>query len=403
MYHYIRLATSNLTHRGLRSFLTLLGIFIGIAAVVALISLGNGLQEAITGQFATLSADRLVIQNAGDAFGPPGAGSIAKLTEHDKKIVESTSGVSRVLSRYVRIGRMDFNKVAGFEFLSSLPAEQDDFEYFIESFKLEAEQGQLPTANERGTIVIGSGFAENTYGKPLRIGTTVSLQGEPFEIVAILKETGSFQFNTAIFLAEEDFKKIFAIDDEIDFIVAQVADIDQVDAVADALQRALRKDRNEKEGSETFSVESPLQALSAINTILLGINAVIAGIAAISLIVGGVGIANTMYTSVLERTKEIGTMKALGAHNKDILKVFMTESALLGLIGGIGGALIGLALAFAVSGIASQALGGIKLAVTISYPLIGVAIAFALILGLLAGTIPAIQASKLNTVEALRS
>lgn len=403
MYQYIRLATSNLTHRGLRSFLTLLGIFIGIAAVVALISLGNGLQNAITGQFATLSADRLLIQNAGDAFGPPGAGSIAKLTEHDKKLVEGVSGVTRVLSRYVRIARMDFNKVAGFQFVSSLPIEKDDFNYFIASFKLEAQEGRMPEAGERGTIVIGSGFKESTYGKPLKVGTTVTLQGVPFKITGILKKTGSFQFNTAIFMGEDDLKKIFNIENQIDFLVAQVADLNQVDKVAEALKRTLRKDRHEKEGSETFSVESPLQALSAINTILIGINAVIAGIAAISLIVGGVGIANTMYTSVLERTKEIGTMKALGAHNKDILKVFITESALLGLVGGIGGALLGLGLAFGVSGIASRALGGINLAVTISYPLITLAILFALILGLLAGTIPAIQASKLNTVEALRA
>ncbi len=403
MYQYLRLAISNLTHRGLRSFLTLLGIFIGIAAVVALISLGNGLQNAITGQFATLSADRLLIQNAGDAFGPPGAGSIAKLTEHDKKVVEEISGITRVLSRYVRVARMDFNKVAGFEFLSSFPSKKEDFTYFVDSFKLEAEEGRLPTVDERGKIVIGSGFKENTYGKPLKVGTSVTIQGKSFEISGILKETGSFQFNTAIFMAEEDLKKIFNIENEIDFIVAQVTDLAQVDTVAEAIKRALRKDRHEKEGAETFSVESPLQALSAINTILIGINAVIAGIAAISLIVGGVGIANTMYTSVLERTKEIGTMKALGAHNRDILKVFITESALLGLIGGMGGALLGLALAFAVSGIASKALGGITLAVTVSYPLITIAILFALILGLIAGTIPAIQASKLNTVEALRS
>jgi putative ABC transport system permease protein len=381
----------------------LIGIFIGIAAVVALISLGNGLQQAITGQFATLSADRLLIQNAGDAFGPPGAGSIAKLTEHDKKLVEEVSGVTRVLSRYVRIARMDFNKVAGFEFLSSLPSETDDFTYFIDSLSLKAGEGRFPEAGERGKIILGSGFTENTYGKPLRVGTTVAIQGETFEVAAILEETGSFQFNTAIFMGEEDFKTIFEIEDEIDFLVAQVADRGQVEQVAEGIKRTLRKDRNEKEGAETFSVESPLQALSAINTILIGINAVIAGIAAISLIVGGVGVANTMYTSVIERTKEIGTMKALGAHNRDILKVFLIESALLGLVGGIGGALIGLALAFAVSGIASQALGGITLAVTLSYPLIGAAILFAFILGICAGTIPALQASRLNTVEALRS
>ena len=133
------------------------------------------------------------------------------------------------------------------------------------------------------------------------------------------------------------------------------------------------------------------------------INLIVIGIAAISLFVGGIGIANTMYTSVVERTREIGIMKAVGARNKDILYIFLIESGLLGLVGGIAGALIGLGGALAISGLANQALGSDLFIISISYPLLLSAVSFSFFVGVLSGILPAIQASKLNVVDALRS
>ena len=164
----------------------------------------------------------------------------------------------------------------------------------------------------------------------------------------------------------------------------------------------MRKDRNQDIGEEDFEVQTPIQSLATVNTILNVINIVVIGIALISLLVGGIGIANTMFTSVLERTKEIGIMKAIGAKNSNILSVFMIEAGVLGLVGGIVGAIIGLGLAFAVSKIANAALGSVILSVTPSMPLIFSSIAFALLIGIASGLFPAYQASKLNPVEALR-
>jgi putative ABC transport system permease protein len=197
-------------------------------------------------------------------------------------------------------------------------------------------------------------------------------------------------------------KKLLNIDDEWDVIVAQVFDSKQAQAVAEKIKDVLRKDRKEKFGEEDFSVQTSAESISSVNTILNIINLIVGGIAAISLLVGGVGIANTMYTSVLERTKEIGTMKAIGAQNKEIMWIFIIESGMLGLIGGLIGAALGIGLAFGVSGIANAALGSTFLSVQISYPLILGAIAFAFAIGLISGLTPAFQASKLKPVEALR-
>ena len=207
--------------------------------------------------------------------------------------------------------------------------------------------------------------------------------------------------NSVVFLMNDDMEELFGIDDEIDLIVVRVRDKDKIEDVANEIERKLRNDRNEKVGEESFSVETPLQALGAVNTVLGIINIIIIGIAAISLFVGGIGIANTMYTSVLERRKEIGVMKAVGAKNKDILMLFLIESGLLGLVGGIVGALLGLGAALFVSGAATSALG-VPFEVVISYPLIFGAIAFSFLVGMISGVLPAMQASKLNVVDALR-
>ena len=131
-------------------------------------------------------------------------------------------------------------------------------------------------------------------------------------------------------------------------------------------------------------------------------NAIVIGIAMISLLVGGIGIANTMYTSVLERTKEIGIMKAVGAKNSDILWIFLIESGLLGLVGGIVGAGIGLGGAIGISSIANQSIGGELFIVSPDYFLLICSVLFSFIVGIISGVLPAFQASKLNVVEALR-
>ncbi|MEK6889909.1 MAG: ABC transporter permease [Nanoarchaeota archaeon] len=400
---YFILALRNIKSRGIRSVLTMLGVFIGIAAVVSLISLGQGLQEAITGQFSTLSADRLLIQNSGTGFGPPGSTSVSKLTDHDFKIIEGVSGVDRAIKRTLRIGKIEYNKVARFEFIGSLPEEQEDIDYMYDTFEMKLDSGKLISASDSGSVILGNDFlTDNRYDKDIRVGTVLDIQGKKFRVQGILKKMSSFQFNSAIFMSEKDMKDLFNIKDEIDFIVVQVDDKDNLDRIAKDIAEKLRRDRHLDKGEEDFSVETPVQALGAVNTILNIINIIVVGIAAISLLVGGIGITNTFFTSVLERTKEIGTMKAVGAKNKDILIIFLIESALLGFVGGIIGVILGLGLAFTVAGIANSAFGDTILAVQVSYPLIFSALIFSSVIGIIAGLIPAFQASKLKPVEALR-
>jgi putative ABC transport system permease protein len=403
---YFKLALGNLKHRGLRSWLTVLGVFIGIAAVVSLISLGAGLQVAITGQFATLDPDKLIIQNANTGFGPPGSTVVMKLDKDDLRLVEQTSGVKEAIPRLIRVVQVNYNDFNDFRFVGSIPEEQEEIDILVDSINAEMELGKFLTSSDKGKVVLGNDFledAKDTYGKEIRLGSRIEIQGENFEVVGFLKKANTFTLNSVILMTEGDIKRLLDIGDEIDIIVAQVENQDEIEEVAENLERRFRKDRNQKIGEEDFSIQTPLQAVQGVNTVLSVVNLIVTGIAGISLFIGGIGIANTMYTSVLERTREIGIMKSIGAKNKDILIVFLIESGLLGLVGGIVGAAIGLGLAFGVAALAGDFLGGTGLLVTVSYPLLIASVAFAFFIGMISGILPALQASKLNTVEALRS
>tara|TARA_Y100000034_G_scaffold136405_1_gene212673 strand:+ start:1061 stop:2272 length:1212 start_codon:yes stop_codon:yes gene_type:complete len=399
--HFI-LSLKGLKNRGIRSWLTMLGVFIGIAAIVSLVSLGQGLKEAVTGQFSSLGTDKLVVENIGTGFGPPGSTSVTKLNKDDLKLVRSSSGVKLAIPRLIRIVTIEFNDKKTFSTAVSVTNENEEIELIIQLIDADVVEGRFLKPGDRNKIVLGSGFEEDTFGKAIRIGANIEVQGEKFEVLGKLEKSGSFLINDAIFMMEDDMGDILSFEDEIDIIAIQVEDEEKIEETAKELERKLRRDRGQKVGEEDFSVQTPLQSISSVNTILNIINLIFIGIAAISLIVGGIGIANTMYTSVLERTREIGVMKAVGAKNSDVLKIFVIESGLLGLVGGIVGAVVGLGLAFGVSIIAGSSLGGLVLKVTVSYPLLIAAVSFSFLIGTFAGILPALQASKLNPVEALR-
>jgi putative ABC transport system permease protein len=398
---YFLLAFKNVKKRGIRSWLTMLGIFLGIAAVVSLISLGAGLQNAITGQFGELDADKLVVQNAGTGFGPPGSTVVEKLTDRDVALVESVDGVKLVVPRLIRIVKFESDEKSNFRSVTSLPSQKNKLDLTYDFFNTEVMQGKLLSENDRGKVILGNHFVKDEFTR-LKVGDNVLIQEKKFEVYGILEESSNLILNHVILMPEQDLKDLLDIHNQVDLIVVQVEDKNKLQSVADEMARKFRRDRKLKVGEEDFSIQTPLQNLSAINTILGIINIIVSGIASISLLIGGIGIANTMYTSVLERTKEIGVMKAIGGKSGSILFVFLLESGLLGLIGGIVGAVIGLGLALMVSSIASSFLGGIDFRVTLSIPLIIGAIGFSLFIGIVSGIFPALQAARMNPVEALR-
>lgn len=403
---YLLMALDNLRHRGIRSWLTITGIFIGIAAVVSLISLGQGLSEAVTGQFKTLSGDNLIVQSSSSAsyLGPPGSTAVRKLNEHDLDIIKSVPGIEFIIPRLIRTIKLEYNDVTKFKYIASLPEEQQQVDYIYNTLDLQVSEGRLLKVGDTRKIVVGANFmGEDEFEKPVKLSSSIKIQNETFEVVGILSKTSSLETNNAALIMEDDLKRVLNIGDEIDLILVKVVNRDRTEQVAELIKKKMREDRKEKIGEEDFSVQTPIQALESISLILNIVNLVVAGIAVVSLLIGGVGIANTMYTSVLERRRDIGVMKAIGSTNTEILKIFVIESGLLGLVGGIVGAVIGILFAFAASYGANLYTGQALLKVTISYSLVILAVSFSFLIGLLFGLSPAIQAARLRPVEALRS
>jgi len=401
---FFTISLNNLKRRRLRSWLTMIGIFIGIAAVVALITLGQGLQTAITGQMGSLDVDSLTVQNAGTGYGPPGSSVVEKLNEHDLKLIEKVKGVKYANPILLRSVEIRYNNRVSFELMRGAPEEPEFYERFYESQSMEAIEGRLLKQGDVGKVLLGNGFSKKTkFDKPVSVGKTINIEGKEFEVIGILKGSGSILMNDAVIVFHEELKDLLDIDDEIDLIAVRVENAKISEETGERIERALRKDRGLEEGEEDFSVQTPSQALGAVNNILTAVNIVVVGIAMISLIVGGIGIANTMYTSVVERKKEIGTMKAIGARNSNVLMIFLIESGLLGLVGGIIGALIGAGIALGVAFGANNYFGSEIIQLNLSLPLIISVITFSFLIGILSGAVPSYQASKLKPIEALRS
>jgi putative ABC transport system permease protein len=400
---YLLLAFRNVKKRGIRSWLTLLGIFIGITAVVSLISLGSGLKLAVNSQFGVSSTEVITVQAGGvNAFGPPGSGVVKPLEVEDLEEIERLSSVKRVIRRNIPTGKLEFNDKLVIGIAMNLP-DGEDRKFAYNVLEVKAEFGRLLRDGDINKVVLGNNFYTDKVGlgKPVRPGDKVIINDKSFDVVGIAKKKGSFIFDNIIHVNEKPLNDLMGYGDEIDLIVVQAKSKDTIDETKKDIEKALRKSRNVKIGEEDFSVSTPEAMLSTVNSVINGVQAFIVLIASLSIFVGGLGIVNTMTTSVLERRKEIGIMKAIGAKNSDIFIQFFIESGLLGLVGGILGVLFGVTLGF----VGTQGINnfiGAETQPEISILLIVFSLIGSFVIGSVAGIIPAMKAARENPVEALR-
>lgn len=402
---YLIYSVRNLRNRGLRSWLTMIGIFIGIAAVVSLIGLGEGLSNAIGSQFGFLGPDILSVQASGLAFaGPPGTAVVDPLSDDLAEKIDKINGVETAFNRYIESVTIEFNDRQEIRIAASVP-EGEKRKIFETMVNLKTEEGRLLKDGDTKKVILGNNFIEeDTFGKGVKVGDNIIIKGVEFEVAGILEKKGSFIFDNNMLINEQTMIDVLGTEkDKVDAIAIKIDDTTRINEVKENIEKLLRKERDVKKGEENFQVQSPQQILETLNSTLFAVQLFVYIIAAISLAVGGIGIMNTMYTSVLERTKEIGVMKSIGARNSAVFTIFFIESGLLGMVGGIIGVILGLSFAFGLS-IGGKILLDSEL-IQVSFPpiLIIGALIFSFILGTTFGVLPAYRASKLNPVESLRS
>ena len=398
---YFKFALSTISHRKLRSWLTMIGIFIGIAAVVGLISLGQGFKQAINKEFEKIGVDKLFITAKG-GFGPPGTNAVVKLTKDDLKAIKKVSGIENAAGFILANSKVEFEDEVGFFPIQSIP-KGEERRLLAETQSLEIQEGRNLRDSDGFSAIIGIGFVEKELlGRNLRLRNKIKINDKEFTIVGILEKTGDPGRDNSIFIPEDTLREVFNEPDKIDTIMVKAANVENMQIIAEKVTNDLRRFRNVKKDEEDFDVQTPEQLLGSFGDILNIVQSVLIGIAAISLLVGGIGIANTMYTAVIERTKEIGIMKSVGAQNKDILLIFIIESGLLGALGGLIGVVIGFGLSKSVEFIAKNVIGTNLIEAYFSYTLFFGALLFSFFIGALFGLMPARQAASLQPVEALR-
>ncbi len=399
---YFSYAFKNLKYRKVRTWLTMIGIVIGIAAVVSIISLGQGLENMIIGQFEDMGADKITIMPGSSIFSA-GMATIP-LTQKDYDVIKRTRGIANVAGMVYSSTRVEYKDESKYTFIIGLPLDPGAKKIFdsMQNFKL--DYGRDLKDGDGNVIVVGSSVAKDDkiFERGVALGSKITINGVDFKVIGVLETLGNEQDDRSVYINIERARDIFDNNDEYDMLFAQAKQGFDVSEVAEDLEKALRKSRDLKEGEEDFNVQTTEQLQESFGTIFSIVQWFLIGVAGISIVVGGIGIMNTMYTSVLERTYDIGIMKAIGAKNSDILILFVIEAGTLGAVGGIIGVIVGGGLAKIIEIAAQSALAMDLLKAHLSIELMVGAVLFSFLVGMASGALPAKQAASMKPVDALR-
>ncbi len=395
----IRLALARLQSSRLRAALTMLGVIIGVGSVVALVAVGQGATSGITNQLESLGTNLLTINPGGaTSFGTRGAaGSATTLTVDDATAVAAIPGVAQVapeLSTQKLVVAGDLNTTTSIVGTTSPYVGVHNDAIWQGSFLTG------PANDQRMRVaVLGATTASDLGLGASAVGTDITIGGIPFRVIGILQSkggTGPLNQDDMILVPLNTVRANFVSGQSVRSIGVSVATAGQMPLV-EAEITTLLKSRHGLGASDTadFSVFDQAQLLTTVNSITGLLTALLAGIASISLIVGGIGIMNIMLVSVRERTREIGIRKAIGAKSRDILFQFLIEALVLSLLGGIIGILVGLVATAVIGAIAGWGFA-------FSPVTLVVAVLFSLAVGVIFGVWPARQAARLDPIAALR-
>ena len=401
---FIKTAMIALRRNVLRSVLTTLGIIIGVGSVIVMSAIGGGASRQIEQQIASLGTNQLTIfpgsANVGGRQG--GFGSAPPLTEKDLRAIrEKVDGVVAVAGSMNTSGTLVVGNTNWVTQVQGASAEiQDVRDWPVQSGRF---YDAIEAAGRRKVAVIGSTVARELFGIGDPVGTTVRVNNVPFEIIGVLAskgQAGGRDQDDVIYVplqtARSRLMGRVRVPDEVGQILVKVDELHDLDEVQADLQRVLRERRRIQAGQpDNFAVRNFADILATRSATQRTLSLLLASAAAISLVVGGIGIMNIMLVSVTERTREIGLRMAIGARGGDILGQFLTEAVLLCLAGGF----IGLTLGVGISIVVSQLFDW---PVFISPGIILIAILASAAVGVLFGYVPARRASQLNPIEALR-
>ncbi len=397
-------------HSKLRSWLTITGIVIGVAAVIAIVSIGDGMQQTLNAQLNALGGDIVTItagaERGGNMFGMRGGGG------------GGGSSGPQATTKEIVLGRSDLQALKGIPDIALIDTnirESVNISYLGKTGKVSVTgvdqtvwsqittttimTGRMLGPADQNVIVIGGNLASSYFSQPVGINKMVTINGNAFRVVGILDDQ-----TTSVYMPIQMAYQVMPdkTNGIYDTLVVKIRDQNQLDFVITEIQNKLMIARHVTQNTMDFSVTSRKEMQQARAATMSSMSNFLLAIAAVSLIVGSIGIANTMFTSVLEKTKEIGIMKAIGARNPDILLIFLFNAGFIGLVGGVIGIILGTILSGFLPALMGGGLPMARGGTIVTLNSIIMALSVSVVVGILAGLIPAYQASKLRPVDALR-
>jgi len=407
---YLKMGLNMLVHSKLRSWLTIIGIVIGIGSVVGILSLGDAMQEQVQARLAEMDLTKITISPGysrassnmpGPGGGGGGGGGTTTDVELTKKDISALRGLDGI--QYIEgeiSGSEPIVYAAQNATLSITGVDPQIWKYMT---TLETQSGRLLEPGDTYVAVIGSGIASGTYDQDIGVNQVITVNGKAVRVIGILSEEGSgdraiyMPISAAVTLIDD------AQEDVYDTILVKAKSEDLVDGLMEDIVDKLMVSRHiAREEDRDFTVSASKSMAESVTEMTSSMTLFLGAIAAVSLLVGAVGIANTMFTSVLEKTKEIGTMKAIGAKNRDILMIFLFNSAMVGLVGGILGVILGAFVSTLFPLLGMKMMGGSSSSIYLSPKLMVFGLTLAVLIGVISGVVPAYRASKLKPVDALR-
>ena len=384
----VKMAIKSILGNKGRSALTMLGIIIGVGSVILLTGIGGGATKAITDQLSAMGTRLITV-----SFNRRASTRNVQFEDLTEFVAENTDIVSKI-TPYIS-GRAQA-KQGGINFSTSLDATDPQYES-IKGVTITSGRfiSQTDVDNRAYVAIVGTYIVNELFGGRDPIGETIKLNGKQFKIIGVYKETGDSSQNSGDNKVTIPYTTAmrFLKNKNISTYYLEAATEESVTQAVDQTQAFITK----KLGSENgFSVSSVSEMLDTMNEITGTMTAMLAGIAAISLVVGGIGVMNIMTVSVSERTREIGIRKAIGARTTDILLQFLIESIFLSAIGGIIGIILGIGLGPAVKKLAN-------LEYVVQTNMVLLSFFFSLAIGVFFGIAPARKAAKLNPIDALRA
>ena len=397
IWESIRTAWASIFANKLRSSLTMLGIIIGVSAVVLMVALGNGFQSSLQSTFENLGASALYVSGTTDKT----VTIIRPLTFDDaqaladKTLAPSIALVAPTLNKGVSASYGNNN--VNVQATGITPVIGDIKKYTLSDGRFITDQDLAAREN---VVVLGWQTAQDLFGSQSAVGKSIRVSGGRYQVVGTIDKMGGFTGDSFILMPLTTMQSKISGGNNIQQIAVKAASPDQVDAAIAEITSIMRARHFIASGaSDDFQIRDMREVLNTFNQQLATFSIFLSSVGAISLLVGGIGIMNIMLVSVSERTREIGIRKAIGAKRRDILVQFLIEAAVLSLSGG----LIGLALALTGSlFLRNVPLGQLTAGAQISAGVVILALAVSIGIGIISGTYPAFRAARLDPIESLR-